>query len=156
MEDLGYDTIPGYQKQGRRKLDENEKVLNYHTPNKDKQTGKIVEPNGTRFLSLTKIVCKEKVNGKTVLRTYNLNDPNVSSTELLKLANEHFFNKSLEEQKDIIALTLATQAMNEIDTAIDLGLVNREDRKSKWKNKQGVEINANVSKEERSMMNLNS
>jgi hypothetical protein len=33
MEDLGYDNIPGYEKQGRHVLSEDEKILNYHNPN---------------------------------------------------------------------------------------------------------------------------
>jgi len=107
MEDLGYDNIPGYEKQGRTVLSEDAKISNYHTPNKDKKTKKVIEPNGTRFLSLTKIVVKENEGGKIVLKEYNLNDPNVSSVDLLKLANEKFFNKSIEEQKEIMALTLA-------------------------------------------------
>lgn len=89
MEDLGYDKIDGYEKQGRHVLRDNEKIENYHTPNKDKETGKVVEPNGTRFLSLTEIYVLE--NGQLV--AYNLNDPNKSSNEMLKLANEKFFNQ---------------------------------------------------------------
>jgi hypothetical protein len=124
MEDLGYDNIPGYEKQGRlldeygnpRDLYDSEKITNYHTENVYEyvengiKKKKVVEPNGTRFLSLTKIVCKEIVDGKVKLVTYNLNDPRKSSTDLLKLANEKFFNKSIEEQKEIMALTLGIQA----------------------------------------------
>lgn len=75
MEDLGYVYISNYQREGRQdnqylaQLPKEARVKNYHTMN-----GK-VEPNGTRFLGLTKIVVKE--NGQLV--TYNLNDPNKSS-----------------------------------------------------------------------------
>ena len=49
MEQLGYDNIPGYQKQGLHILTDGEKIVNYHT-----QKGN-VESNGTRFLSLKSI-----------------------------------------------------------------------------------------------------
>lgn len=114
MEDLGYDEIPGYEKQGRTKLPDAAKIKNYHTPNEDKKTKKIIEPNGTRFLSLTKIAVKELVGKEWVVKEYNLNDPNKSSVELLSLANEKFFSKSLEEQREIMALTLAIQNRHEV------------------------------------------
>ena len=122
MEDLGYKDIPGYVLQDREPLSDEQKIKNYHTVHKQQDAkGKTftVEPNGTRFWSMTEIVVLE--NGKEV--TYNLNDPNKSSTELLKLANEKFFDKSVEDQKDIIARTLAVQNRLEVKTAIDLGLV---------------------------------
>jgi hypothetical protein len=116
MEDLGYENIPGYKKTGRHILSDSEKVENYHTENVDKKTGKVIEPNGTRFLSLTSITVKE-YNPKTKkneLVTYNLNDPRERSVDLLKLANEKFFNipglsreELLEKQKEILSLTLA-------------------------------------------------
>ena len=110
-------------------LKEEEKILNYHTPNignDSKGTQRIVEPNGTRFLSLTELYVNE--GGKLV--HYNLNDPNVSSNDLLKLANEKFFNlrdedwydrsgnrlteieanaRRIERQKETLAYTLALQ-----------------------------------------------
>lgn len=161
MEDLGYNDIPGYEKQGRL-LDENgnpralrneEKIKNYHTPNKDKKTKKIIEPNGTRFLSLTKIVVKEVENGKSVLKEYNLNDPNKSSVELLKLANDKLFNKSIEEQREIMALTLAIQNRHEVQTAIDLGIVERVDVKGTWKS-NGKEVSNIIYSEDKNFMNL--
>lgn len=87
MEDLGYDKIPGYEKQGRHVLSDDEKILNYHTPNEN------VEPNGTRFLSLTKVVTyeKDKNDGKYKLVTHNLNDPRESSVTLLQRALDVFF-----------------------------------------------------------------
>ena len=67
MEDLGYDNIPGYQKQNRKPIPKEAYIKNYHTPNKvkvGKETIKI-EPNGTRFLSLTEIkVLKTDQNGE--------------------------------------------------------------------------------------------
>jgi hypothetical protein len=53
MEDLGYENIPGYEKEGRAKISDEAKVKNYHTINIDKKTKKQIEPNGTRFLGLT-------------------------------------------------------------------------------------------------------
>lgn len=119
MEDLGYDEIDGYTKTGRHVLKENEKVKNYHT-------GEL--PNGTRFLTLTKLVIPYKdQNGVRRIREVNLNDPNKSSNEMLKLANKEFFNKSHEEQQEIIAATLAIQNELAIQKAISLGLIKKED-----------------------------
>jgi len=98
MVDLGYSKIPGYDGEYRKNpIEDKYKIKNYHTKNKQG-----VEPNGTRFWSLTEIAVPE--GGKIVV--YNLNDPNKSSKDLLKLANEKFFNKSVDEQNMIIALTL--------------------------------------------------
>ena len=121
MEDLGYENIPGYEKQGRRKLKEEEKIQNYHTPNKDKENDRTIEPNGTRFWSLTEIAVEE--NGE--IKTYNLNDPRMSSTELLKLANEKFFDRSLEDQEKIIALTLHRRMIDSVKFAVRHGIVER-------------------------------
>jgi hypothetical protein len=60
-------------------LKDEEKIKNYHTANKDKATGKVIEPNGTRFLVFTEIVTMK--NGKPV--TINFNDPNESSEKML-------------------------------------------------------------------------
>ena len=104
-------------------LKDEEKIKNYHTSNKDKATGKIVEPNGTRFLVFTEIVTMK--NGKTT--TINFNDPNESSEKMLQRANEEFFNKPIEEQMTIMAQTLAMQTAYEVQKAEDLGLVSRTD-----------------------------
>ena len=153
MEDLGYEEIPDYTRRpDHTPISENAKIKNYHTPNKDKKTKKTIEPNGTRFLSLTKIVIKEydKAGKKYKLVTYNLNDPRMSSVDCLKLANEHFFSKSLQDQADIMALTLAIQNRHEVETAVQLGIVDRVsysqeiDGKTTWK----------VSSKSNSLMNL--
>ena len=127
MADLGYTDIPGYVDEGRTRIPDSEKIINYHTPNKS------TEPNGTRFFGLTQITVKE--DGKLV--TYNLNDPNKSSKDLLKLANEKFFDKSLEEQADIMATTLHVQNTAAIERAIELGVVTREDVSGEWKDAAG-------------------
>jgi hypothetical protein len=87
MEDLGYEEIPGYQKTGRKVLSDSEKIENYHTKNKN------VEPNGTRFLSMTAVTTYEydSKEKKYKLVTHNLNDPRESSVNLLKRAQELFF-----------------------------------------------------------------
>lgn len=129
MEDLGYDNISGYIKQGRKQLSDKSKIKNYHTDNKNiyrngkKVKGEKVEPNGTRFLALTQIVINN--NGK--FETINLNDPNKSSKELLELANKHFFNKPIEEQREIMAYTLDVQRKQSIAKAEKMGLIERKE-----------------------------
>ena len=124
MDDLGYNmkNVPGYVPTGNKKLDDRDKVVNYHTKRKDG-----VEPNGTRFWSLTMLKIK---NADGSWRYVNLNNPNKSSQDLLKLANEEFFSKSLKEQQDIIAWTLSEQNKLEVEKAVQLGIVQRVDVKT--------------------------
>lgn len=132
MENLGYDKIPGYKKEGRKVLTDAEKIKNLHTPNGS------VEPNGTRFLSLTEIAVLDE-NGKVKLDkngnivTLNLNDPRKSSAKMLELANRNFFNKKrgetdeqfINRQRDIMAYTLNAQYQLEVQCAVDLGIIER-------------------------------
>lgn len=144
MEDLGYkdEDIPGYTKQGRKVLPKSAYIKNYHTNNKVEVNGKTVtvEPNGTRFLSLTEIVQLDKnnhpmFNDDGTFKTINLNDPTESSKKMLKLANEYLFEKRqgetdeqfLERQRLTMAYTLNIQYRLEVQNAIDLGLVSRQD-----------------------------
>ena len=144
MEDLGYkdEDIPGYTKQGRKVLPKSAYIKNYHTNNKVKINGETVtvEPNGTRFLSLTEIVQLDKnnrpmFNEDGTFKTINLNDPTKSSKKMLELANEHLFEKRqdetdeqfLERQRLTMAYTLNIQYRLEIQNAIDLGLVSKQD-----------------------------
>jgi hypothetical protein len=83
-------------------MPEDAKVKNYHTVNKSLK-GHTVEPNGTRFLQLTKVYVEE--NGKLVGK--NLNDPNKSSKEMLAEADRLFFSKNIDTQRRIMGLTLA-------------------------------------------------
>lgn len=117
MEQLGYEDIPGYEKQGLHVLTDSEKIVNYHT-----QKGN-VEPNGTRFLSL-KSIYKQTENG---LEMVYINDPNKSSVENLKIANQEFFDLPIEERKNRMALTLAIQTKHAIENAEKLGIVKRID-----------------------------
>lgn len=135
MEDLGYDNIPGYEKQGRKVLPKEAYIKNYHTKNGS------VEPNGTRFWSLTEVVQLDKETGEPMfdkdgnLKTINLNDPTESSVDMLKLANEWLFEKRdgetdeqfLERQRKTMAYTLNIQYQLSVQKAINLGLVTRRD-----------------------------
>lgn len=105
--------------EGDTAIDDTVKIKNYHTPNKYKNSkGETVkvEPNGTRFSSLTSILDD---NGKRI----KFNDPKKSSTECLKLADEQFFNKSREQQRNIMARVLDIQFKEELKKAMKLGLV---------------------------------
>lgn len=156
MEDLGYDNIPGYQKQNRKPIPKEAYIKNYHTPNKvkvGKETIKI-EPNGTRFLSLTEIkVLKTDQNGEQYLATINFNDPRMSSTDLLKLAYDEFFSKSLAEKQQIMAYTLGTQYNLEVEKAIELGIIERKEI-TEPDGKNGSKTLPNCKKEDKSLLNL--
>lgn len=156
MEDLGYDNIPGYQKQNRKPIPKEAYIKNYHTPNKvkvGKETIKI-EPNGTRFLSLTEIkVLKTDEKGKQYLATINFNDPRKSSTDLLKLAYDEFFSKSLAEKQQIMAYTLGTQYELEVEKAIELGIIERQEI-TEPDEKGGSKTLPNCKKEDKSLLNL--
>lgn len=105
--------------EGDTAIDDTVKIKNYHTPNNYKNSkGETVsvEPNGTRFSSLTSILDD---NGKRI----KFNDPKKSSIDCLKLADEQFFNKSRERQRDIMARVLDIQFKEELKKAIKLGLV---------------------------------
>ena len=105
--------------EGDAAIDDTVKIKNYHTPNKYKNSkGETVsvEPNGTRFSSLTSILDD---NGNRI----KFNDPKKSSIDCLKLADQQFFNKSREQQRDIMARVLDIQFKEELKKAIKLGLV---------------------------------
>lgn len=105
--------------EGDTAIDDTVKIKNYHTPNKyENSKGETVsvEPNGTRFSSLTSIL---NDNGDRI----KFNDPKKSSIDCLKLADQEFFNKSREQQRDIIARVLDIQFKEEVKKAIKLGLI---------------------------------
>ena len=105
--------------EGDTAIDDTVKIKNYHTPNKYKNSkGETVtvEPNGTRFSSLTSIL---NDNGDRI----KFNDPKKSSIDCLKLADEQFFNKSREQQRNIMARVLDIQFKEELKKAMKLGLV---------------------------------
>lgn len=104
---------------GDTAIDDTVKIKNYHTPNKYKNSkGETVtvEPNGTRFSSLTSIL---NDNGDRI----KFNDPKKSSIDCLKLADQEFFNKSREQQRNIMARVLDIQFKEELKKAMKLGLV---------------------------------
>lgn len=105
--------------EGDTAIDDTVKIKNYHTPNNYKNSkGETVsvEPNGTRFSSLTSILDD---NGNRI----KFNDPKKSSIDCLKLADQQFFNKSREQQRNIMARVLDIQFKEELKKAIKLGLV---------------------------------
>lgn len=105
--------------EGDTAIDDTVKIKNYHTPNKyvnGKGETVKVEPNGTRFSSLTSILDD---NGNRI----KFNDPKKSSIDCLKLADEQFFNKSREQQRNIMARVLDIQFKEEVKKAIKLGLI---------------------------------
>lgn len=105
--------------EGDTAIDDTVKIKNYHTPNKyvnNKGETVKVEPNGTRFSSLTSILDD---NGNRI----KFNDPKKSSIDCLKLADEQFFNKSREQQRNIMARVLDIQFKEEVKKAIKLGLI---------------------------------
>lgn len=105
--------------EGDAAIDDTVKIKNYHTPNKyvnSKGETVKVEPNGTRFSSLTSILDD---NGNRI----KFNDPKKSSIDCLKLADEQFFNKSREQQRNIMARVLDIQFKEEVKKAIKLGLI---------------------------------
>lgn len=105
--------------EGDTAIDDTVKIKNYHTSNKYKNSkGETVtvEPNGTRFSSLTSILDD---NGNRI----KFNDPKKSSIDCLKLADEQFFNKSREQQRNIMARVLDIQFKEELKKAMKLGLV---------------------------------
>lgn len=105
--------------EGDTAIDDTVKIKNYHTPNKyvnSKGETVKVEPNGTRFSSLTSILDD---NGNRI----KFNDPKKSSIDCLKLTDEQFFNKSREQQRNIMARVLDIQFKEEVKKAIKLGLI---------------------------------
>jgi hypothetical protein len=118
-----------------------------------------VEPNGTRFLSLTAITTLE-YNPETKeyeLVTHNLNDPREDSITLLKRAQQHFFarreGESVEQmvarQRETMALTLAVQTQNEVNTAVQLGIVQKVDYQATFGNNKVY-----VSSKDENLINL--
>lgn len=105
--------------EGDTAIDDTVKIKNYHTPNEyENSKGETVsvEPNGTRFSSLTSIL---NDNGNRI----KFNDPKKSSIDCLKLADQEFFNKSREQQRNIMARVLDIQFKEEVKKAIKLGLI---------------------------------
>ena len=96
-------------------IKEEDKVINYHTSNKNTVDKHAVEPNGTRFSSLLGIYTQEGF--------VSFNDPRKSSKANLETANRYFFDLAKEQQRAIISNIIQRQVDKEIKTCIDLGIV---------------------------------
>lgn len=112
-----------------KNMPEESKVDNYHT-------GKY--PNGTRFISLSQLLvpAKDKNTGEIIrdshgniakLEHIQLNNYNEDSQTLLNRADEEFFNKSIDEQRLIMGLTLNLATASELKYAENLGIIYKRD-----------------------------
>ena len=98
---------------GESTISEEQKVVNFHTKNKQG-----VDPNGTRFASLFEVY---DGNGKAI----SINDPNKSSIDCLKAADELFFNQPIEVQRTTINNALNERLLEEIEYCEKIGLIHR-------------------------------
>ena len=96
-------------------LNDEDKIMNYHIGKKGKQ------PGGIQFKSLTTLRIYE--DGQ--IKRYEISK--MSPDEQLKTLNEQFFDKSREEQEQIMSLTLQEQYENEVDKAVSLGIISEDE-----------------------------
>ena len=107
---------------------EEDRITNYHTENsyKDKD-GNVhkVSPNGTRFRLLRGMYAYElnPVTNQLEEKYIDFCDPIKSSEDLLKLANEKFFNQPLEIKRAIVQGILNHRLKEELQYCIDIGLI---------------------------------
>lgn len=97
-------------------LNDEDKIMNYHIGKKGKQ------PGGIQFKSLTTL----RVYEDGQIKRYEISK--MSPDEQLKTLNEQFFDKSREEQEQIMALTLQEQYENEVDKAVSIGIVSKDEK----------------------------
>lgn len=97
-------------------LNDEDKIANYHIGKKGKQ------PGGIQFKSLTTL----RVYEDGQIKRYEISK--MSPDEQLKTLNEQFFDKSREEQEQIMSLTLQEQYKNEIDKAVSLGIISKDEK----------------------------
>lgn len=97
-------------------LNDEDKIMNYHIGKKGKQ------PGGIQFKSLTTL----RVYEDGQIKRYEISK--MSPDEQLKTLNEQFFDKSREEQEQIMSLTLQEQYENEVDKAVSLGVVSKDEK----------------------------
>lgn len=97
-------------------LNDEDKIMNYHIGKKGKQ------PGGIQFKSLTTL----RVYEGGQIKRYEISK--MSPDEQLKTLNEQFFDKSREEQEQIMSLTLQEQYENEVDKAVSLGVVSKDEK----------------------------
>lgn len=101
---------------GLQVLNDEDKIANYHINEKGKQ------PGGIQFKSLTTL----RVYEDGQIKRYEINK--MSPDDQLKTLNEQFFDKSREEQEQIMSLTLQEQYENEIDKAVSLGIISKDEK----------------------------
>lgn len=97
-------------------LNDEDKIMNYHIGKKGKQ------PGGIQFKSLTTL----RVYEDGQIKRYEISK--MSPDEQLKTLNQQFFDKSREEQEQIMSLTLQEQYENEVDKAVSLGVVSKDEK----------------------------
>lgn len=108
--------LPVDNPKGLPVLNDEDKIMNYHIGKKGKQ------PGGIQFKSLTTL----RVYEDGQIKRYEISK--MSPDEQLKTLNEQFFDKSREEQEQIMSLTLQEQYENEVDKAVSLGIVSKDEK----------------------------
>lgn len=108
--------LPVDNPKGLPVLNDEDKIMNYHIGKKGKQ------PGGIQFKSLTTL----RVYEDGQIKRYEISK--MSPDEQLKTLNEQFFDKSREEQERIMSLTLQEQYENEVDKAVSLGIVSKDEK----------------------------
>lgn len=108
--------LPVDNPKGLPVLNDEDKIMNYHIGKKGKQ------PGGIQFKSLTTL----RVYEDGQIKRYEISK--MSPDEQLKTLNEQFFDKSREEQEQIMSLTLQEQYENEVDKAASLGIVSKDEK----------------------------
>lgn len=108
--------LPVDNPKGLPVLNDEDKIMNYHIGNKGKQ------PGGIQFKSLTTL----RVYEDGQIKRYEISK--MSPNEQLKTLNEQFFDKSREEQEQIMSLTLQEQYENEVDKAVSLGIISKDEK----------------------------
>lgn len=108
--------LPVDNPKGLPVLNDEDKIMNYHIGKKWKQ------PGGIQFKSLTTL----RVYEDGQIKRYEISK--MSPDEQLKTLNEQFFDKSREEQEQIMSLTLQEQYENEVDKAVSLGIISKDEK----------------------------
>lgn len=108
--------LPVDNPKGLPVLNDEDKIMNYHIGKNGKQ------PGGIQFKSLTTL----RVYEDGQIKRYEISK--MSPDEQLKTLNEQFFDKSREEQEQIMSLTLQEQYENEVDKAVSLGVISKDEK----------------------------
>lgn len=108
--------LPVDNPKGLPVLNDEDKIMNYHIGKNGKQ------PGGIQFKSLTTL----RVYEGGQIKRYEISK--MSPDEQLKTLNEQFFDKSREEQEQIMSLTLQEQYENEVDKAVSLGVISKDEK----------------------------